>query len=156
MAPQAPVRAYPTRFIKWLLHNYPAKYYGGRANRHRRCACRFGSSWRKLLMTHVVTESCIKCKYTDCVDVCPVDCFREGPNMLVIEPDECIDCAVCIPECPVNAIFADVDLPAGQEKFVAINAELSRTMPSITTRKDPPPDADEWKDVSDKLHLLER
>ena len=63
-------------------------------------------------MTHVVTESCIRCKYTDCVDVCPVDCFREGPNMLVIDPDECIDCAVCIPECPVNAIYAEEDVPA--------------------------------------------
>mgnify|MGYP001795487399 CR=1 FL=1 len=65
-------------------------------------------------MTHVVSESCIRCKYTDCVDVCPVDCFREGPNMLVIDPDECIDCAVCIPECPVNAIYAEEDLPANQ------------------------------------------
>ena len=62
-------------------------------------------------MTHVVTESCIKCKFTDCVDVCPVDCFREGPNFLVIDPDECIDCAVCIPECPANAIFAEEDVP---------------------------------------------
>ena len=60
-------------------------------------------------MTHIVSESCIRCKYTDCVDVCPVDCFREGPNMLVIDPDECIDCAVCIPECPVNAIYAEED-----------------------------------------------
>jgi NAD-dependent dihydropyrimidine dehydrogenase PreA subunit len=65
-------------------------------------------------MTHVVTEQCIRCKYTDCVDVCPVDCFREGPNMLVIDPDECIDCAVCIPECPVNAIYAEEDVPADQ------------------------------------------
>jgi ferredoxin len=107
-------------------------------------------------MTHVVTESCIKCKYTDCVDVCPVDCFREGPNMLVIEPDECIDCAVCIPECPVNAIYADFDVPPAQAKFIEINAELSRIFPSITTKKDPPPDADEWKETTDKLHLLER
>jgi ferredoxin len=107
-------------------------------------------------MTHVVTESCIKCKYTDCVDVCPVDCFREGPNMLVIEPDECIDCAVCIPECPVNAIYADVDVPQAQMKFIALNAELAREFPPITTRKDPPADADEWKDVSDKLQHLER
>jgi ferredoxin len=110
----------------------------------------------KRLMTHVVTESCIKCKYTDCVDVCPVDCFREGPNMLVIEPDECIDCAVCIPECPVNAIYADVDVPQNQLQFIELNAELSRTLPSITVKKDAPPDADEWKDVPDKLHLLER
>jgi ferredoxin len=117
--------------------------------------CLGAGCWRDL-MTHVVTESCIKCKYTDCVDVCPVDCFREGPNMLVIEPDECIDCAVCIPECPVNAIYADVDIPAGQEKFLELNAELSRTLPSITTKKAAPSDADEWKDVTDKLHLLER
>ncbi len=68
-------------------------------------------------MTHVVTENCIKCKYTDCVDVCPVDCFREGPNFLVIDPDECIDCAVCIPECPANAIFAEEDLPADQTRL---------------------------------------
>ena len=109
--------------------------------------------WRT--MTHVVTESCIKCKYTDCVDVCPVDCFKEGPNMLVIDPDECIDCAVCIPECPVNAIYADVDLPADQQQFVEINAELSRTFPTITDKNDPPQDADEWKDATGKLaHLI--
>ena len=107
-------------------------------------------------MTHVVTESCIKCKYTDCVDVCPVDCFREGPNMLVIDPDECIDCAVCIPECPVEAIFAEEDVPAGQEKFIALNAELTPAWPSITRAKPHPADADDWKDVKDKLRLLER
>ncbi|MCX7891775.1 MAG: ferredoxin family protein [Burkholderiales bacterium] len=107
-------------------------------------------------MTHVVTESCIKCKYTDCVDVCPVDCFREGPNMLVIDPDECIDCAVCIPECPVNAIYAEEDVPEGQRDFTALNAELARAWPSITARKDPLPDADQWKDVKDKRGYLER
>src|SRR5512146_1306570 len=69
-------------------------------------------------MTYVVTESCIKCKYTDCVDVCPVDCFREGPNMLAIDPDECIDCAVCIPECHVNAIYAEEDVPEDQRDFI--------------------------------------
>jgi ferredoxin len=107
-------------------------------------------------MTHVVTDSCIKCKYTDCVDVCPVDCFKEGPNMLVIDPDECIDCAVCIPECPVNAIYAEEDLPAGQEHFIALNVELAKDWPLITDKKEPPPDADEWKDAKDKLKLLER
>jgi ferredoxin len=76
--------------------------------------------------------------------------------MLVIDPDECIDCAVCIPECPVNAIYADVDLPAQQAHFTELNAELCKTLPSITTRKEPPPDADEWKDVTDKLKYLER
>ncbi len=107
-------------------------------------------------MTHVVTEACIKCKYTDCVDVCPVDCFREGLNMLVIEPDECIDCAVCIPECPVNAIYADVDVPQAQMKFIALNAEMSATLPAITSKKPAPADADDWQDVADKLQYLER
>ncbi|HEY9397312.1 MAG TPA: ferredoxin FdxA [Burkholderiales bacterium] len=107
-------------------------------------------------MPHVVTESCIKCKHTDCVDVCPVDCFREGPNFLAIDPDECIDCAVCIPECPVNAIYAEEDVPEDQRNFIALNAELARDWPAITDRKDALPDAEEWKDVKEKLHLLER
>lgn len=107
-------------------------------------------------MTFVVTESCIKCKYTDCVEVCPVDCFCEGPNFLVIDPDECIDCAVCEPECPVEAIFAEEELPEDQRHFVALNAELAKKWPGITEQKDPPPDAAQWKDVSDKLRYLER
>jgi ferredoxin len=107
-------------------------------------------------MTYVVTEPCIKCKYTDCVDVCPVDCFREGPNFLVIDPDECIDCAVCVPECPVNAIYAEEDVPADQREFTKINAELTPLWPSITRMKPHPDDADEWKDVRIKKHLLER
>ena len=107
-------------------------------------------------MTHVVTESCIKCKYTDCVDVCPVDCFKEGPNMLVIDPDECIDCAVCIPECPVNAIYADVDLPQNQLEWVELNAELSKTFTTLTDKKAPLPEAEEWKDVTSKKQYLER
>ncbi|HEY4372039.1 MAG TPA: ferredoxin FdxA [Burkholderiales bacterium] len=107
-------------------------------------------------MTHVVTESCIKCKYTDCVDVCPVDCFREGPNMLVIDPDECIDCAVCIPECPVNAIYAEEDVPDGQKNFVDLNAELAKAWSSITKTKDSLPDAEEFKDKTGKLEMLDR
>ena len=107
-------------------------------------------------MTHVVIESCIKCKYTDCVDVCPVDCFHEGPNMLVIDPDECIDCAVCIPECPVNAILPEEDVPEAQKKFTALNAELAKIWPVITDAKPGPADADQWKDVKDKLKYLER
>ena len=107
-------------------------------------------------MTHVVTENCIKCKHTDCVDVCPVDCFREGPNFLVIEPDECIDCAVCIPECPVNAIFPEEDVPEHQRAFIKLNAELARTWPTITDKKDALPDAEKWKDVEGKLEYLER
>ena len=83
-------------------------------------------------MTFVVTENCIKCKYQDCVEVCPVDCFYEGPNFLVINPDECIDCALCEPECPANAIFSEDELPAGQEVFIELNAELSQTWPNIT------------------------
>ncbi len=107
-------------------------------------------------MTHVVTESCIRCKYTDCVDVCPVDCFREGPNMLVIDPDECIDCAVCIPECPVNAIKAEEDLDPNEVKFTALNLELARMWPSITRTKPSLSDADDWKDVPEKLQHLVR
>lgn len=106
-------------------------------------------------MTHVVAESCIRCRYTDCVDVCPVDCFHEGPNFLVIDPDECIDCAVCVAECPANAIYAEEDLPAGQEDFLQINAELTSKWPLITSRKDALPDADAWRDVQDKRqHLI--
>jgi ferredoxin len=107
-------------------------------------------------MTHVVTESCIKCKHTDCVDVCPVDCFKEGPNFLVIDPDECIDCAVCIPECPVNAIFAEEDVPEDQGQYTALNAELAKIWPTITDTKPALPDAEEWQDAKDKLQYLER
>jgi ferredoxin len=107
-------------------------------------------------MTHVVTESCIACRYTDCVDVCPVDCFREGPNFLAIDPDECIDCAVCVAECPVNAIFAEEDVPSNQQSFIKINADLSRNWPSITKTKAALPDAEQFKDVQEKAHLLAR
>lgn len=106
-------------------------------------------------MAHIVLENCIRCKYTDCVDVCPVDCFREGPNMLVIDPDECIDCAVCVPECPAEAIVAEEDVPGGQEHFIAINAEKSPNWPAITRSKSPLDDADEWNGKADKLKLLE-
>lgn len=107
-------------------------------------------------MAFVVTESCIKCKYTDCVDVCPVDCFREGPNMLVIDPDECIDCTLCVPECPVEAIFAEDDVPDTQQGFIALNAELAKQRKPLIERKDAPSDADEWVKVKDKKALLER
>lgn len=106
-------------------------------------------------MTFVVTESCIRCKYTDCVDVCPVDCFKEGPNFLVIDPDECIDCAVCVPECPANAIVAEEDLPADQREYLQLNADLAKHWPSITSRKDALPDADDWRDAKEKrVHLI--
>ena len=107
-------------------------------------------------MTHVVTESCIKCKHTDCVDVCPVDCFREGPNMLVIDPDECIDCMLCVAECPVNAIYAEEDVPANQKPIVALNAELAKQWPTVADKKEPLPMAEQFKDVKEKLQLLER
>jgi len=107
-------------------------------------------------MTYVVTESCIKCKYTDCVDVCPVDCFREGPNMLVIDPDECIDCTLCVAECPVEAIYAEDDVPVVQREFIALNAQLAKAWPAITERKDPPEDADQWRAVQDKKSHLTR
>ena len=107
-------------------------------------------------MAHVVTEGCIKCKYTDCVDICPVDCCREGPNMLVIDPVDCIDCLRCIPLCPVNAIYIDDDVPDDQKQFIALNAELAKGWPSIIKPKNPPADADDWKDIKDKLAMLER
>ena len=107
-------------------------------------------------MTFIVTENCIKCKYTDCVEVCPVDCFYEGPNFLVIHPDECIDCGLCVPECPIEAIYADDEVPEDQMEFFAINEELAQVWPNITERKDPPADADEWVDVPDKLKYLDR
>ena len=107
-------------------------------------------------MTYVVTESCIRCKYTDCVDVCPVDCFREGPNFLVIDPDECIDCTLCVAECPVEAIFAEDDVPVDQQHYTALNAELSKLWKPIVERKEGPADADEWASVKDKAQYLER
>ena len=107
-------------------------------------------------MTFVVTESCIRCKYTDCVDVCPVDAFREGPNFLVIDPDECIDCAVCVPECPVSAIYAEEDVPKDQRDFTPLNAELALVWKPITRTKPALPDADAWSSVQDKRDQLER
>ncbi len=107
-------------------------------------------------MTYVVTDNCIKCKYTDCVDVCPVDCFYEGPNFLVINPDECIDCALCEPECPAEAIFADDDVPDNMTNFIELNAELAKEWPVISEMKPPPEDAEKWDGVEDKLKYLER
>lgn len=104
-------------------------------------------------MTHVVTGGCIKCKYLDCVEVCPVDCFYEGANMLVIHPDECIDCGVCIPECPAAAIIADADPQA--EKWLELNAKYAQVWPVITEKGTPPADADEWKNVADKLKYFD-
>ena len=107
-------------------------------------------------MTYVVTDDCILCKHTDCVDVCPVDCFVEGPNFLAIDPDGCIDCAVCVPECPVNAIYAEDDVPAHLRVFVDINAELAKKWLPITKQKDPLPDHKKWINVPNKLEHLDR
>ena len=107
-------------------------------------------------MTFVVTENCIKCKYMDCVEVCPVDCFHEGPNFLVIDPDERIDCTLCEPECPVEAIYSEDEVPADQQQFKALNAELSRKWPVITEKGAPPADAKAWEGKPDKFKLLER
>ena len=107
-------------------------------------------------MTYVVTESCIKCKYTDCIDVCPTDAFREGENFLAIDPDDCIDRTLCVAECPVEAIFAKDDVPENQVHFIALNVELAKAWKPIVEKKAAAPDAEEWGKVKDKLGLLER
>lgn len=106
-------------------------------------------------MTFLVTENCIKCKHTDCVNVCPVDCFYEGPNFLVINPDECIDCGVCVPECPIDAIVADNNKDIDVVMWYDLNKRLSLKWPNITKKKDPLPDHEEWNNKTDKLDLLE-
>jgi ferredoxin len=103
----------------------------------------------EFVMTYVVVENCIKCKYTDCVEVCPVDCFYEGANMLVIHPDECIDCGVCEPECPAEAIKPDTQ--RGLAKWLELNAEYSKTWPNITAKREAPADAADWNGAKDKL-----
>lgn len=105
-------------------------------------------------MTFVVTEACIRCKYTDCVAVCPVDCFREGPNFLVIDPAGCIDCAVCVPECPVSAIVAEADLSDAQRPYLALNAQLAEVWPPITGAREPLPDAEHWAGIAAKRDQL--
>jgi ferredoxin len=105
-------------------------------------------------MAYVVTESCINCKYTDCVDVCPVECFREGENFLVIDPDECIDCTLCVAECPVNAIFPEDEVPESQWEFIQINAEKSKVWPVLLRKKPEMPDHAQWAGIQDKRHLL--
>lgn len=107
-------------------------------------------------MTYVVLEDCIKCKHTDCVEVCPVDCFHEGENFLVIDPEECIDCSLCEPECPIDAIVAEDDLPDAQRHMLPLNAELAQIWPVITEMRGPLADAEEWKGKKDKLQYLER
>ena len=106
-------------------------------------------------MTYVVAEPCIKCKYTDCVSVCPVDAFREGVNCLVIDPDTCIDCDLCVPECPVEAIFSEADLPEEWAEFLELNIRLGAEWPEIQQQRDPLPEAEQFKDVKGKRNLLD-
>ncbi len=106
-------------------------------------------------MAFVITENCIKCKYTDCVEVCPVDCFYEGPNFLAINPDECIDCALCEPECPIEAIVSEDDLKPEQLEFKELNAKFSKKWPNITRKKASPPDAKSWEGVANKRQHLQ-
>ncbi len=105
-------------------------------------------------MTHVVTDACVGCKYTDCVAVCPVECFHEGPNFLVIDPDVCIDCGVCIAECPVEAIVDQKDLRPEQAEYLELNARLSLQWPLIVAAQEPLPDADLWAERKDKRSEL--
>lgn len=109
---------------------------------------RYKKSHGKSKMTYVVTEACIRCKYMDCVEVCPVDCFYEGETMLVINPEQCIDCGVCEPECPAEAIISDINPEA--EKWLEINREFSVSWPNITRKGETPKDADEWLNVPNK------
>ena len=108
-------------------------------------------------MTHAVLENCIKCKYMDCVEVCPVDCFYEGQNMLVIHPDECIDCGVCVPECPAEAIVPDSD-PAADSQWLNLNRKFASSWPNITQKKHSPDDGDAWNGIPQKLadHFSDR
>ncbi len=107
-------------------------------------------------MAFIVTSSCIQCKFGDCIEVCPVDCFYQGPNMLVINPDECIDCALCEPECPVNAILSEDEVPDAERALIGLNAELSKIWPNVTQKCDPHPEAEQYRHVKDKLKLLQR
>ena len=105
-------------------------------------------------MPYVVKDACVKCKYMDCVEVCPVDCFYEGENMLVIDPDECIDCGVCEPECPTDAIKADTEDDSA--KWIELNEKYSNLWPNITKKRpdDVPQDEAKWREVNDKLKYL--
>ncbi len=134
--------------VAWLGDGNP---HGGSTASH----CPWIEGLEEKRMTYVVTENCIKCKYTDCVSVCPVDAFREGPEMLVIDPEACIDCDVCVAECPAGAIFDEHDVPEDQTDFIELNSRLAEQWPMISEMKDPPADAEEWDGVPDKRSYLE-
>ncbi len=106
-------------------------------------------------MTYVVTENCINCKHTTCVEVCPCDSFFEGPNFLVIDPESCVDCDLCKAECPVGAIYADYEVPEDQVHFIKLNEELAKKWPNISERKNALSDADDWDGITDKISLLQ-
>ncbi|GJM45069.1 MAG: ferredoxin 1 [Gemmatimonadota bacterium] len=101
-------------------------------------------------MTYVVTEPCIRCKFTDCVAVCPVEAFKEGKNFLVIDPDICVDCDLCVPECPVEAIYSEDSVPEKWSHYKEINERYSQEWPTLAEQKGPLPDADDWKGVAEK------
>lgn len=105
-------------------------------------------------MAYVVTEACVNCRYTDCVEVCPVDCFHQGPNFIVIDPETCIDCTLCVDECPVQAICEASEVPPGQAHFIGLNAQYARIWPVITDKKEPLASADQWATVTGKLAEL--
>lgn len=105
-------------------------------------------------MAFVVTEPCVKCKFTDCVNVCPVDCFREGANFLVIDPEECIDCGACVPECPAEAIYLDEDVPEKWQEYILLNEHLASKWPAIREGSAALPEADAYREVDLKRHLL--
>lgn len=106
-------------------------------------------------MAFVVTDNCIRCKYTDCVAVCPAEAFFEGPNFLVISPDDCIDCDLCPVECPAGAIYQEDEVPEDQKEFIKLNADLAKVWPRIIDVKAPPEDAKEWDGIKDKIKFLE-
>ena len=110
---------------------------------------------KEILVTFVVTDNCIRCKYTDCVEVCPVDCFYEGPNFMVIDPGGCIDCALCEPECPAQAIVPDTELPDDQKGFLSLNTDLSKIWSNLTEKKEPLKDASAWDGLPGKIKHLE-
>lgn len=107
-------------------------------------------------MAFVVCDPCVKCKFTDCVEVCPVDCFREGENMLAIDPDECIDCQACVSACPVTAIFDGADVPEKWAPYIELNATMAKRWPAIVRRKPALPEAEDFRGVEGKLDLVSR